>query len=123
MSWFKKKSPKSLGRQAEKAAACYLKKQGLKLLEQNYHCRFGEIDLIMQEGTTLVFVEVRCRQETARVTALESIDANKVAKIEKTALWYLKQYEVMPDCRFDVIAMTHNSEKIGYTIDWVKAAF
>lgn len=123
MSWFKKSNSKNIGQQAEKAALRYLQQQGLTLLEQNYRSRFGEIDLIMQDKTTLVFVEVRCRQAAAEVSALESIDANKIIKIEKTALWYLKHFEEVPDCRFDVIAMTHHTEKIGYTIEWIKAAF
>lgn len=123
MSFFNKKNRQALGTQAEKLAGRYLKQHGLKLLRSNYHCRFGEIDLIMSDGDTIVFVEVRCRQENAWVSAVESINAGKIAKIQKTAQFYLMSFDIMPNCRFDVIAVTHNSSKIGYTIDWIKGAF
>lgn len=123
MSLFKSLTRQATGKQAEKLAQHYLKQRGLKVVDSNYHCRFGEIDLIMTDGDTLVFVEVRCRQANARVSAIESITASKMAKIHKTATWYLSQFDILPNCRFDVIAVTHNSSKIGYTIEWIKSAF
>lgn len=116
-------SRKKIGDLAEKTAKSHLKQHGLKHLASNYSCRFGEIDLIMQDGETIVFVEVRCRQENALVSAAASITPQKIAKIQKTAQHYLLQFSEMPNCRFDVIAMTHNSSNLGYTIEWIKAAF
>lgn len=123
MSVMKKFNKRSVGLQAEVAAEKYLQRQGFSCLEKNYYSRFGEIDLIMQDGKTLVFVEVRCRADKAAVSALESITPAKMKKIRKTAEYYLLRYAEMPECRFDVIAMTHSSVKIGYTIDWIKNAF
>lgn len=123
MSFLNKQNRQAVGMQAEKLAEHYLQQHGLKLLRRNYHSRFGEIDLIMSDKDTIVFVEVRCRQENAWVSAVESINAGKIAKIQKTAQFYLMAFDVMPNCRFDVIAVTHNSSKIGYTIDWIKSAF
>ena len=68
------------GALAEAAAAEFLAGRGLRLLERNYRCRFGEIDLIMSDGRTLVFVEVRYRRNKSFGGALESIT---VAKREK----------------------------------------
>ncbi len=112
-----------IGEQAEKSACRYLQQQGLKLLKKNFHSRFGEIDLIMQDDDTVVFVEVRCRQANAQVNSLESVTASKIEKIRKTATYYLLQFEQLPCCRFDVIAMIHNGDNSDYNIDWIKNAF
>ncbi len=116
-------SRQHIGKQAEKLACRYLQRNGLKLLTKNYHSRFGEIDLIMQDNDTLVFIEVRCRQMNAQVGAAESINFSKIQKIHKTAEHYLIQSKQIPACRFDVIAMTHNKINSDYTIDWIKNAF
>lgn len=123
MDLLNKMHKRAFGEQAEKAAANYLKRRGLKLEQFNYHCRFGEIDIIMREGETWVFVEVRCRAENAQVSASESITAQKMRKIRKTAEYFMMQFAEMPDCRFDVIAMSHSTDKIGYNIDWIRNAF
>ena len=64
------------GQQIEQQVSRYLQKQGLRLIEQNYQCRGGEIDLIMKEKNTLVFVEVRFRKNARFGSALESIFCN-----------------------------------------------
>ncbi len=112
------------GKQAEELASQYLQKQNLTLITQNYHCRRGEIDLIMQEQQTLVFVEVRYRKNARFGSALESIDHRKQAKIITTAEHYLLQSkDDYFDYRFDVIAVmpTQNSHKPEIT--WIKNAF
>lgn len=119
----KKLNKRAVGHQAEATAQKYLKQQGLRVVASNYHCRLGEIDLIMQDGDTLVFVEVRCRAEHAQVSAAESITPAKMRKIRQTAAHYMMRYAEQPDCRFDVMAMTHSAAKIGYTMDWIKNAF
>lgn len=127
MSFFKKTqarlSRRNIGSAAEAAACQFLRQRGVKLLQKNYHSRFGEIDLIMQEGDTILFVEVRCRKKQAQVNAAESISFAKIKKIRQTAKYYLLQFKLLPDCRFDVIAMTHDVGKSGYTIEWIKNAF
>ncbi len=127
MSLFKKTSRipirHRIGQKAEKVACRYLQNNGLKLLTKNFHSRFGEIDLIMQDNDTLVFIEVRCRQQNAQVSAAESVSFAKIQKIRKTAEHYLLQFEQMPNCRFDVIAMIHNGKNSDYNIDWIQNAF
>ncbi len=127
MSLFRK-TPKTpirhqIGKNAEKVACQYLQDNGLKLLAKNFHSCFGEVDLIMQDDDTLVFVEVRCRRKNAQVSAAESVNFAKIQKIRKTAEHYLLQFEQMPNCRFDVIAMIHNGQNSDYNIDWIQNAF
>lgn len=112
-----------IGQAAESAALNYLQRHGLTLIEKNFHCRFGEIDLIMQQRDTLVFIEVRCRQENAIVSAIESITPQKMRKIQRTAEYFSMRYREMPNCRFDVVAMTYSRDKIGYAIEWITDAF
>lgn len=119
----RKPLPNNIGERAEHMAADFLKRQGLRLEQANYHCRFGEIDMIMRDADTWVFVEVRCRAEGATVNAIESITPQKIRKIRKTAMYFMAQFGEMPDCRFDVIAMSHRYGKINDKIAWFKHAF
>ena len=109
----------SQGVKSENLALAYLQAQGLSLICQNYYCRFGEIDLIMQDQDTLVFVEVRYRKNNDFGGALASITKQKQNKIIKTAKHYLAQLENEPYCRFDAIAISQQS-----TIpQWIQNAF
>ena len=105
------------GAQAEQAAAAYLVKRGLQLVEKNYRCRFGEIDLIMRAGVTLVFVEVRSRSSRAFGGAAASIDARKQRKLIAAAQHYLAQLGKPPPCRFDALLFE------GSEIEWIQNAF
>ena len=91
------------GLAAEAAAASYLQRQGLTLLAQNYSCRFGEIDLIMRDGRTLVFVEVRLRSNSGFTSAADSIHAHKQQKLIRTAQFYLQSHDLNLPCRFDAV--------------------
>ena len=91
------------GALAEQLAAQYLQQQGLKLLQTNYSCRFGEIDLILQDGETHVFVEVRLRSSAVFGGAASSINARKQIKLLKTAQFYLSAFKQIPPCRFDAV--------------------
>ena len=104
---------------AEKKALTYLLGQGLSLLHQNYYCRFGEIDLIMLDQETLVFIEVRYRKNSDFGGALASINQSKQRKIIKTANYYLTQLTSEPYCRFDAIALNETD----LSPLWVKDAF
>jgi len=103
-------SAAAAGQAAEQAALDYLIRQGLKPVQRNFHCRFGEIDLIMQSGATLVFVEVRKRTSSRYGGAAASITASKQARLIKAAQVYLQQYAHPPACRFDALAF--EGEKI-----------
>jgi putative endonuclease len=107
------------GLKAEKLAATFLTERGLKLIAQNYHCRFGEIDLIMKDGKTLVFIEVRLRSNTQFGDAGSSITPQKQQKLILTAQHYLQQHTETA-CRFDAILMNKANLQ---NIEWVRNAF
>lgn len=110
------------GRQAELLACQFLQKNKLKLVVKNYHCRRGEIDLIMQDKQILVFVEVRYRKNKRFGSALESVNTQKQAKIILTAEHYLQQNTPsFLGYRFDVIAISPTQQ--SHEITWVKDAF
>jgi putative endonuclease len=108
------------GEQAELWAADFLQRQGLKLIAQNYLCRLGEIDLIMLDGETLVFVEVRQRSSADYGGAGGSIDRHKQHRLILTAQYYLMKLHRTPPCRFDVVLMDDTK---GLNVQWIKNAF
>jgi putative endonuclease len=111
------------GKTGENLACDYLQQQGLTLLARNFRSRYGEIDLIMRDGSTVVFVEVRARQQHNLVDSLQSINASKQKKLIKTALYYLQTHSKLMDypARFDVIAITN--QPAASQINWIKDAF
>lgn len=108
------------GGDAERCAEEFLKQHSLVLLQRNYRCRFGEIDLIMQDGAALVFVEVRMRAGAFFGGAASSITVLKQKKIVRTARHYLASVRTEPSCRFDAVLL---SGREGGQIEWVKDAF
>lgn len=110
-----------IGTIKELQALHFLKKQGLKLLQRNYSTRFGEVDLIMSEQNTLVFIEVRYRSSTEYGNALESVDFFKQQKLSLTAQYFLQAHPHYQniDCRFDVIAFSKDNKKP----EWIRNAF
>ncbi|MBE9610229.1 YraN family protein [Chitinilyticum piscinae] len=102
------------GRLAEAMAASYLERQGLRIVERNWQCRRGEIDLIAREGETLVFVEVRARASARFGGAAASISQAKRAKLLIAAQTYLSSLRVTPACRFDALCIE------GTTVNWLK---
>ena len=108
------------GKDAEAHAARFLEAQGLKIVERNYHCRYGEIDLIARDDATLVFVEVRARKSSAFGGAGASITASKRQKLTRTALHYLAGIGRTPQCRFDAVLLSGTN---GQEIEWIKNAF
>lgn len=106
------------GAQAEQLAARFLQQQGLTLLDTNYRCRFGEIDLILRDGETLVFAEVRQRSRSDFGGAAASIDARKQQRIILAARHYLAALNRTPPCRFDAVLLDSTAR-----LEWVKNAF
>lgn len=109
------------GQLAEQKALAYLVNQGLRLLAQNYSCRLGEIDLIMREGSYLVFVEVRSRTNPHFGGGIASITYAKRQKIMATATHYLMVHGLLDKnpLRFDVVSIDGKSG----TLTWLKDAF
>jgi putative endonuclease len=111
----------SQGRRAEDSALEFLQRQGLKLLERNYRSRYGEIDLIMEHGRSVVFVEVRFRGSARFGGALESVDGRKQARLVATAACFLKDRRLDRPTRFDVAALSPGAD--GLAVEWVQDAF
>ncbi|MEJ2718754.1 MAG: YraN family protein, partial [Deltaproteobacteria bacterium] len=95
------------GRRAEKIAANYLSKQGYRIIERNFACKLGEIDIIARHEGDLVFVEVRSRHSASAVNPAYSVDRHKQRKIVRSAEVYLdKHFDRTPPSRFDVVLVT-----------------
>ena len=113
---------KRIGHRAESLACGYLKRRGLRLLSRNFRCRRGEIDLIMQDGDSLVFVEVRYRHRTAFGTAAETVSTSKQARIIHCANCYLARYRAWNEpARFDVVCIEGGASQ--RRIEWLQNAF
>ena len=109
------------GSDAEDLACRFLQARGLVLLERNFRCRRGEIDIILQDADTLVFVEVRYRRQNRYGSAVESVDRHKQSRLTACALYYLQARATAPDpgCRFDVVAISGADQ----AIEWIRDAF
>ena len=108
-----------LGQTAEAHAERFLQTQGLKRVARNWRCRFGEIDLIMRDGSTLVFVEVRMRSHAGFGGAAASVTSSKQRKLLAAAKLYLSNLSELPPCRFDVVALTDSRA----APEWIQSAF
>jgi putative endonuclease len=117
-------STQESGAAAEALARRHLEQQGLRLLAQNWRCKRGELDLVMLDAGTVVFVEVRYRRHSAWGGAAESVDARKREKLSRAAQHFLQQESrwAKYPCRFDVIAITADSQ-IPAQLDWIQNAF
>ena len=104
----------AVGRAAEARACEYLRQQGLSLVEKNYQCRSGEIDLIMRDADTLVFVEVRFRRSALFGGAIASVGPSKQQRLWRTASTYLCRFPKPPACRFDLVAIE------GDDLRWIR---
>ncbi|CAH0275390.1 YraN family protein [Pseudomonas sp. PA-7-1E] len=112
------------GKDAELHALDYLQQQGLRLLAQNWLCKRGELDLVMLDGDTVVFVEVRYRKHAQWGGALASIDERKRQKLILAAQFFLQKEHHWADrpCRFDVVAMESTPSGTA-DLTWLKNAF
>ena len=113
------------GAQAEDLALAFLRARGLKLRARNFSCRSGEIDLIMDHGDSLVFIEVRYRRRDDYGGGLESVDARKRARIVRCARFYLHSHEKLNGrpARFDVVAVSPGQRPGEPRIHWIPNAF
>jgi len=118
-----KLSSTEIGKKAEQKALIFLEKRGLKILEKNYRSALGEIDLIMQDKDTTVFIEVRSRKNNSKLDAIETIDQRKTKKIIQTSQQYLQNAKKSTSLyyRFDVISIHGDIE--DKNIEWIKNAF
>lgn len=114
-----KENKRVTGAHYEQEVAEYLKTQGYEILEMNYRCRIGEIDIIAKDGEYLVFVEVKYRKKSDCGTPQDAVNWKKQRKISKTAVYYLMKEcgSLEVDCRFDVAAVLDGE------IELIKNAF
>jgi len=111
------------GQIAEQTALTFLTSKGLELLEQNYRTKTGEIDIIMRDDDTLVFVEVRYRKSDRFGSGAESVTSAKRKRIINTASQFIaKRKYTAWRCRFDVISASGHLDN-GMKLDWIKNAF
>ena len=110
------------GKQGEKIAANYLKKNGYKIVERNYHCKFGEIDIIALNRDILSFIEIKTRSSREHIPPELTVTKHKQDKIKRSAAHYLGKHGIENRyCRFDIVAIT--LEKGGKDIVLYKNAF
>ena len=117
-------SPKQQqGQLAEACALAFLQQKGLRLIERNAQYTVGELDIIMRNDDTLVFVEVRQRKSNLFGGAAHSIDRRKMKKCALAAQCWLKQNSqfVKMSCRFDAVLLTGTEN--NWQIDWIENAF
>ncbi|WP_416306187.1 YraN family protein [Neptunicella sp. SCSIO 80796] len=117
MNWIKQRLSTLIGQQAEQLACRYLQEHGLKLRQSNYHCRRGEIDLIMTDAEQLVFVEVKYRSQSSHGGAAEYFHSHKRRKFESAVAHYLHEHKLNPSItayRIDLLAIQ------GSEIEWFK---
>lgn len=104
------------GQAAEDAALAHLERHGLILIERNFRCKGGEIDLVMRQCDSLVFIEVRKRSSARYGGAAASVTTAKQARLTIAAQVYLMRYKTPPACRFDVVAID------GEALAWLQNA-
>lgn len=111
------------GRRAEALALRHLKRQGLKLIDRNYRCRAGEVDLIMGQSGTLVFVEVRSRASAAFINPKETVDWRKQQRLIRVAGCFLRERREFAQSliRFDVVSVTQPNYRAK--LEWIQNAF
>ncbi len=111
------------GKQAEELAADYLTRAGLTIIEKNFRCRLGELDLIARDKDCLVFIEVRYRRNETLMSVSETLSASKQRKLIKASQYYLANHQQYRHhvCRYDFLGITGELEKPA--IEWIKNAF
>lgn len=110
-----------IGSAGETAAANYLKRRRYKIIDRNYSCRFGEIDIIAQKDGYIVFVEVKTRKNEDFAMAREFVTYSKQQRLIKTAMLWLQQHDTDLQPRFDVIEVI--GEGIGRKLRHIENAF
>ena len=113
---------KELGRKGEELALRYLKKQGYRIVETNYVCKLGEMDIIAKEKDTLAFIEVKTRTSTAFGVPQMAVNPTKQMQLSKVALYFLKEKRLEDaKARFDVVAILLGPKR--EEIELIKDAF
>ena len=119
-----KKNKRQTGAYYEQAAGRYLEQLGYEILEYNYRCRSGEIDIIAKDGAYVVFCEVKYRADSRKGDPLEAVDARKQNVIFRCAMYYLAEHHLNDvPCRFDVIGIQGQDGSEDAKVTYIKNAF
>lgn len=122
--WNKRQTTTETGKITENFTCEYLISQNLTFIDHNFHSKYGEIDLIMQDGDTYVFVEVKYRRNNNYGGSLVAVSHSKQKKLHLCAQYYLQQKqlnEYNTPCRFDIVALEGDIQNPN--INWLKNAF
>jgi len=112
-----------LGQEGEHYVAKYLKKKGYQILDKNYRCKLGEIDIIARDGEELVFIEVKTRSGLSHGSPAAAVDVRKQRQISRTAQWYLAEQTLFDSpARFDVICLLFDDTR-QLTVEHISNAF
>lgn len=122
MRLFKRAASQPAGNQGEQLARQYLERQGYRFLAANWRCKVGEIDLIMQDKTTRVFVEVRLRRPTTFGAGFETVGWQKQRKLLRAVAFYQQKENYWGDVRFDIVSIEHSSTA-GSRLEHIVHAF
>jgi len=109
-----------IGKEAEQAVVTLLKNSGLQIIECNYRCKLGEIDIVARDKQTVVFIEVRRRSHGQYGSGFDSVDYRKQQKLIRTAQAYLQKRKLFDQhpCRFDIVSLRSLTD-----MHWIKDAF
>jgi putative endonuclease len=111
-----------LGDRGERAAARFLRRRGFTIVERNYRCRFGEIDLIAIERDTVVFIEVKTRTRRDYGEPIEAVDWHKQRQIIRVATHYIRRHRLEDrQVRFDVVGIRPNG--LRWEVELIRNAF
>jgi putative endonuclease len=122
LQWIKQALSSFIGSEAERYARTFLERNGLTFIMQNYRCRTGEIDLIMQDADELVFVEVKYRSKSQHGSAIEFFHASKKRKFESAVLHYMQEKGFNPSVvphRVDLVGIEGTGQQ--QNINWLKS--
>ena len=113
-----------LGKVGEKLALAFLVKRGYEIIERNFWCPFGEVDIIAKDGQTVSFIEVKTRKSTLFGMPFESIVKKKQGHLVRASNFYLNRKGILDaDCRFDVISVLFEKDCKAATVKLLKDAF
>lgn len=112
-----------IGKKGEELARKFLNKKGFNIIDHNFRCRYGEIDLVLRKDRAFHFVEVKYRRTLEYGLPQESVDKRKQKKIQSVALLWLRKRHLPLDTEihFDVLAINHSGDGIDY--EYIEDAF
>jgi putative endonuclease len=112
---------RDLGTKGEELASAAARAEGYSVLASNYRCPLGEIDLVLQQGSTIVFAEVKTRRGNSYGEPWEAVTEAKQERIRRVAIWYVQQHNLQLTYRFDVFTVFATRGTWQYR--WYKDAF